>query len=275
MRVRKTHRRDRSEIHALVSRARHTSPALWNWEAHLTDGGFAVVEEGGRIEGALLASSDASPSAWVRLAAVGDTLDVGEWLDGSLPLVLTHLRALGRNELTWMDHERWAGPFLRPRGFAPLTDVITLTKTDHSMPVTRDPRIRLRPASPADFGAICAIDRSAFTPTWWRSEASVKRRAKTTSRFTVAECRGRVVGYAERELHFPTAHLNRLAVHPRDQRQGIGALLLKRALVLLWEKGVDAVSLNTQQSNHQSRRLYDRFGFRPTGDSATVWVMRL
>jgi ribosomal protein S18 acetylase RimI-like enzyme len=71
------------------------------------------------------------------------------------------------------------------------------------------------------------------------------------------------------------AHLNRIAVDPLQQGQGIGAVLLKHALVSLWRQGVETVSLNTQRSNRRSRRLYDRFGFQASGDSATVWVLRL
>ena len=91
----------------------------------------------------------------------------------------------------------------------------------------------------------------------------------------MAERSGSVVGYAEREHHPPTAHLNRIAVDPDYQGQAIGASLLKHVLVSLWESGAAAVSLNTQRTNQRSRRLYERFGFAPTGDSVTVWELHL
>jgi ribosomal protein S18 acetylase RimI-like enzyme len=83
-----------------------------------------------------------------------------------------------------------------------------------------------------------------------------------------------VIDYIERELHLPTAHLNRIAVTPRSQGQGVGAILLSSALRALWQSGARMVSIDTQGHNHHSRRLYDRFGFKTTGDVVAVWTLR-
>jgi len=275
MRVRETHPHDWPVIDALIKRARFTSPSFWRWEAHLSSEGFFVVETGGGVEGALLAVPDESPVAWVRLAAVSDNLEVGPWLDVSLPPVLGHLRNLGVRKLAWMDYSGWARPYLERRGFRPLTEVITLIKTDCAMPTVGAPPITLRPASKGDFAALAVIDHQAFTPPWWRSEASMQRRATRASRFILAERGHEVIGYVETELHPPMGHLNRIAVHPDHQGEGIGGLLLKRALLSLWRRGADRVSLNTQRSNKRSRHLYTRFGFEATGDSVTVWILQL
>ena len=275
MEVREAHPYDWRAIEALTRRTRFTSPALWQWEAHLTDQGFLVMEIEGRVEGALLATVDESPVAWVRLAAVGDHLDVGQWMDLSLPPIISHLRTLEVRELAWMDHGEWAWRSLERRGFQPRAEVITLRKTDHAVPTVDPPPIALRPASDADFAAIAAIDRRAFAPAWWRSEDSLRRRAAMASRFTVAERGDDVIGYAERELHPPAAHLNRIAVEPDHQGRNVGAFLLERALVSMWQRGAETVSLNTQRSNRRSRRLYESFGFEATGHCVTVWMLQL
>jgi ribosomal protein S18 acetylase RimI-like enzyme len=219
--------------------------------------------------------------AWTRLAAVDASLDVARWLDLSLPPILDLLGNRGVCELAWMDHGDWGWAYLQAQGFSPLVEVITLTKTDHRLPDAPLGRtvapnasgITLRSATDADLAAIVAVDRAAFEPHWWRSEATLRRRAATASRFTVAECRGELIGYTERELHLPTAHLNRIAIHPRSQGRGIGAILLRHVLHTMWQSGVRTVSLNTQQHNLRSRRLYERFGFKTTGDSVTVWTL--
>jgi ribosomal protein S18 acetylase RimI-like enzyme len=275
MEIRDARPQDLRAIEALTKRTRFTSAPLWRWKAHLAGEGFVVVEIDDRIEGMLLATADESPVAWVRMAAVSDELDVLEWINASLPPILDHLRGQQVRELAWMDHDQWAEVSLQSYGFRPRTEVITLHKTDRKMPEIQRPLVALRPVSDADFSVIAAIDRKAFAPTWWRSEASMRRRGATTSRFTVAEHGDDVIGYVEREAHPPMAHLNRIAVDPLQQGQGIGAVLLKHALVSLWRQGVETVSLNTQRSNRRSRRLYDRFGFQASGDSATVWVLRL
>jgi ribosomal-protein-alanine N-acetyltransferase len=289
---------DRPAIEALVNAAYYTTPALWRWDRHLPDEGFIVVEGGthgkrgriNRIRGALLASSDASSVAWIRLAAVDHDLDIGRWLDLSLPPILRTLSDRGVRELAWMDHGEWAHTYLKTRGFSPLMDVITLSKTDRHLPeppvvsmsrakprdlVEPTPqRIILRPATDADLAAIVSIDRAAFEPHWWRSEATLRRMAATASRFTVATWGGKVVGYTEQELHPPAAHLNRIAIHPRIQGRGAGKVLLHNVLSALWQSGARTVSLNTQRHNQRSRRLYHRFGFQPTGDVVTVWTLR-
>lgn len=276
VKVRQAHVTDWPAIQALIRSAGKTLPVLWDWEAHLTDECFVVADKENRLVGAFLASSDETPVAWVRLAAAADALDIRRWLALSLPPILERLRIRGVHELAWMDHAEWAAPYLETHGFRRLAEVVTLAKTIHEAPRTRRQRIvTLRAGSVVDAAAIAAIDRAAFTRYWWRSEATVRRRAATPCRFTVAECKKRVVGYAELELQPPAAHLNRIAVAPDYQEQGIGASLMSSVLHSLWRSGAQTVSLNTQRHNARSRRLYERFGFSETGDAATVWTLRL
>lgn len=275
MKVREARRGDWPAIEALVREARHTSSSLWERGAFRADEGCVLVEDENRIRGVLFASADESPVAWVRLAAVDDGLCIGRWLDLSLPRLLTGLRALSVRELAWIDAGGWEGPYLITRGFTQLTEIITLVKTDRHTPESTAPGITVRPARTADSAAIAAIDRVAFAPYWWRSEASVRRRVARASWFIVGELNGRVVGYAEWESHLPVAHLNRIAVHPDERGRGIGGRLLSDALGTVWQNGVEEVSLNTQRHNRPARRLYEGFGFQPSGDIVTVWTLQL
>jgi GNAT superfamily N-acetyltransferase len=262
-------------IETLSQRARRTLPWLSHWEECLTEDPFIVIERDGAVIGSLLARSDGSPVAWVRLAAVDDALDVDEWLRLALPPVLDGLRRRGTHRLAWMDYEGWAGPYLRARGFEELTQVITWAKLDRTLPNIRAADARLRPASDADVPAAVTVDRAALDPHWWHSEATMRHRIAAPSHFAVAEVAGAVVGYAEGELYLPQAHLNRIAVHPDHQGHGIGASLLHDALRAFWRRGSERVTLNTQSDNRRSQRLYRRFGFEPTGDVMTAWELRL
>jgi ribosomal-protein-alanine N-acetyltransferase len=275
VKVREAYLWDWPAIEILVRRARHTSPSLWEWKAFRTDVGCVLIEEKNLVRGVLFASSDESPVAWVRLAAVEDDLSIGRWLDLSLPKLLMDLQALAARELAWLDCGEWARSYLATRGFRQLTQIITLAKTIRDTPELTAAGVTIRPARKADFGAVVSVDRAAFSPYWWRSEATVRRRAATASRFTVAEYHGRVVGYTEWESHLPDGHLKRIAVAPDDQGRGIGALLLNDVLRTLWQHGIEEISLNTQVHNHRARRLYECFGFRPTGDPVTVWRLHL
>lgn len=275
MRVREANLCDWPAIETFVKRVPYTSLSLWDWKAFLRNASCVLTEERDCIRGVLFASSDESPVAWVRLAAVEDHRDVGQWLDLSLPRLVSDLQALAVREVAWMDFDEWAGLYLLTHSFRPLTEVITLAKTDRDVPVTAEVGALVRPVRKADFEPIVAIDRAAFTPYWWRSEATVERGAATGSTFAVAEWQGRVVGYAEWESHPPAAHLNRIAVRPDDQGRGIGQLLLSDTLHTMWQRGVEEISLNTQRHNRRARRLYDYFGFRPTGDMVRVWALHI
>lgn len=266
-------------IERLNQRARRTLPRLWWWEEHLADDLFVVVEREGIVAGALFAWPDESPVAWVRLATLDNGLDADEWLNLALPLILGGLRRRGTQALAWMGYGGWAGPYLKARGFEPLTEVITLAKFDRALPDTSGTNARLRPVSDADIPAVVAVDRAAFTPHWWHSEATMRRRVAASSHLAVAQVAGKVVGYVEGELRqepgLTAAHLNRIAVHPDHQHHGVGALLLRGALHAFWKRGTERVTLNTQTDNHFSLRLYRRFGFEPAGDSMTVWELEL
>jgi ribosomal-protein-alanine N-acetyltransferase len=275
MEVRKARPGDWLTIEALHQGADRTLPRLWWWEEHLTHDLFIVIEHEGIVVGALFAWPDESPAAWVRLAALDDALDVGEWLDLTLPPVLDGLRRRGTQNLAWMDYGGWAGPYLRARGFKRLADVTTLVKFDRALPDTHATDARLRPGSDADVPAVVAMERAAFTPHWWHSEATMRRRIAASPHFAIAEVEGEVVGYAEGELHLPAAHLNRIVVHPAHQRRGIGASLLGHALHAFWQRGAEQVTLNTQADNRRSQRLYRRFGFEPMGELTTTWELQL
>ena len=134
---------------------------------------------------------------------------------------------------------------------------------------------QLRPAERDDIPAIVTVDRAAFTPHWWHSGTTLQRRAAASPYFIVAELDGRIVGYAEGEAHPPLAHLNRIAVCPHHQGQGIGASLLSHILHTFWDEDCHQITLNTQSDNQFSQRLYSRFGFRPVGDSTEAWDLRL
>lgn len=266
---------DWDDVKALAITASYRSPDLGPWEGSLRAPGFVVAELDGKLAGALLARMDVGPVAWVRMAAATEHLPLADWILASLSAVRAPLTKAGADTLAWMDSEGWTGPILRRHGFQTATRVITLAKTDRTTPRLNPVQATLRSATKPDYGTVAAIDRAAFDPLWWRSEESVCRHAATASRFLVAELRGMVVGYAEREQHACQGHVNRLAVSPSQQARGIGGALLRATLERLWDGGAEIVSLNTQATNHASRRLYERFGFVPTGDSATVWALAL
>jgi ribosomal protein S18 acetylase RimI-like enzyme len=76
-------------------------------------------------------------------------------------------------------------------------------------------------------------------------------------------------------LYFDGGHLARLAVLPAARSQGVGRMLVTSMLHHFWRRGVFGVTVNTQESNIASQRLYTRLGFERTGFDLPVWLARL
>ncbi|MCD6290405.1 MAG: GNAT family N-acetyltransferase, partial [Anaerolineae bacterium] len=123
--------------------------------------------------------------------------------------------------------------------------------------------------------ALVALDTDAFSPLWRLTSREMVEFLVTSGHFVVAERSGEVVGYACSNVQRDVGQVYRLAVHPDEQGQGIGQILLADALSYCQNAGAFLVMLNTQQSNRQSERLYRRFGFQPTSQRIPVMMGRI
>lgn len=270
--VRKARPEDLPEVRALQRRTRFKMPCPWRCEecqafpAHL----YVSFDERG-MRGAICTWPDGAPVARVRMVALESDTRTPCWLGLVLSCALAELNKVGVRELTWIDYEGWAARYLPRGGFVLLERVITLAKFDYLLPELAACDVLLRASSEQDVPGILAVDRAAFPPHWWNGEMTIRRGVTVSPYFVVAEVKGEIVGYATGDMHRPLAHLNRIAVTPTHQGRGIGSQLLRDALLAFWAWGAEEVTLNTQQSNRTSQRLYKRFGFEPTGESATVW----
>jgi [ribosomal protein S18]-alanine N-acetyltransferase len=72
-----------------------------------------------------------------------------------------------------------------------------------------------------------------------------------------------------------TGQIIRLAVHPGAQRQGIGRALLNDGLAYCHANHARRVTINTQESNAASLRLYEQSGFRRIGRRVPLLVRPL
>jgi ribosomal-protein-alanine N-acetyltransferase len=93
--------------------------------------------------------------------------------------------------------------------------------------------------------------------------------------FAVAELASRIVGYAYSSLTGRHGHISRIAVDPAYQGQGIGIRLLSETIRFFEQNRAFGITLNTQQDNARSRRLYEWFGFKLLGDEAYLFTRPL
>ncbi len=108
------------------------------------------------------------------------------------------------------------------------------------------------------------LDHRAFPWLWWNSRAEFENYAES---FGVNIYLGRndsnqAVSYIGVTRFRNWGHLDRIAVDPSVQGQGLGLESLDWAVRLLGESGARRIGLSTQARNLQSRRLYEGYGFQ-------------
>jgi GNAT superfamily N-acetyltransferase len=126
-----------------------------------------------------------------------------------------------------------------------------------------------------DHPAVLAVDAAAFLPFWQLDETTLVEAltATRTSRLRVADDeRGRIIGYAICGRSATRGYVQRLAVHPDHEGEGVAAALLVDGLQWLARWGAHDALVNTQQGNERSLRLYLRTGFEP--EPAGLAVLR-
>jgi ribosomal-protein-alanine N-acetyltransferase len=132
--------------------------------------------------------------------------------------------------------------------------VTTVSSDDH-------PGLSIREAQRADLLAVYQIETDAFPQPW---PFGAFEQYLGQSGFLVATdsaVKGYVVGDRVLNHGRPVGHIKNLAVHEDARGQGIGKLLLARAIDTLDEQGVDAYKLEVREGNERARALYRSCGF--------------
>jgi ribosomal protein S18 acetylase RimI-like enzyme len=127
-----------------------------------------------------------------------------------------------------------------------------------------DSPARSRPGRPWHDAAVLEVDRRAFSG-FWRFDRLALKEAKTATpsrRFRVARLNGDIVGYAVTGRAGPRGYLQRLAVDPAVQGQGVGSMLVNDSFDWLRRRGAEETLVNTQETNETALRLYERLGYR-------------
>ena len=172
---------------------------------------------------------------------------------------------LGADLMVIMENDERRRPsFYRAIDFEHLEDVITMELDGPSVDAPVAGNLEFVPVQPetGHYDAIRGIDDLAF-PWLWRNGpiefASYIRMPDV--RIFIGLLDGRPVSYVGLTLYNDWGHLDRIAVRPTAQGQGVGAQTLAFACRLMARSGADSIALSTQGHNTQSRRLYERFGF--------------
>lgn len=159
----------------------------------------------------------------------------------------------------------------RASGFVVTEHLHLLAHDLRQLPAAEPPAGLLRRAARRDRDLVLALDHLAFDPFWRLDDAGLDEAIAATphTRFRVAiAADGEGVGaYAITGRAGRRGYLQRLAVHPDEQRHGLGTILVSDALRWLRRWRADRAMVNTQLANDGALALYERLGFRrePSG----------
>ncbi|MCU1366733.1 MAG: acetyltransferase [Ilumatobacteraceae bacterium] len=150
----------------------------------------------------------------------------------------------------------------------------------------RSRRLRTR-----EFEAAAAVDLAAFTNVWAidtdgiieTCSATPAHRARTIDRWGTSgdagagaiDDHGGLAGYAITGRADHHGYLQRLAVHPSSQGQGVGLALTLDSLIWMQRRRLTRAVVNTHADNAVALNLYQRVGFRILPQGLTVLVRRL
>lgn len=246
----------------------------------LASGACTVALDGDALAVFLCVSLNRARWAYLRGLVIADGWRTDQALAAVLEPAAGRLRAAGATHLAVYGTELWLQPPLLRAGFERSEWIVTLERHPRPLADLRPGPVQIRPVQPGELGQLVALDAATFDPPYQLASGELIELMVTCGHFVVAESAADagpagLVGYACADVLGDTGQIIRLAVHPNAQHQGIGRALLNAGLAYCSAAGARRVTINTQESNATSLRLYEQFGFRRVGGRVPLLVRTL
>ncbi len=259
----------------------HLHPDYSTFEDWLASPAALIQTRDDSVRGLLVAHFDPPPIAWLRVVVV-DQHEAAYPLRKLIAAARERLQDTDAQLLACLSSGRWLDEELPQFGFTVGQEIMGMEWEPSFRPQSHKarrsvskPNLTIRKVHAGDFAKLVEIEHAAFDdPLWWSSQKQMERAAQGAVNFDVVELDGEMVGFTfgawtgRRE-----AHIVRIAVVPTARGRGIGAALLDNALRQYEAESFQYVTLNTQVDNAVAHRLYERFGFKTTGDRFSIWVL--
>lgn len=273
---------DQAQVRRLLDESRRSFAAFGPEDLpQLLAGGVCMVALDGDTIGAFLCVSvNRAHWAYLRGVAIQNGWRTSEGLQAVLEPAIERLRRDGVTHLAVYGTALWLPPALLHAGFQRREWIISLERHPRSLPDLPAQPAQLRPVQPDDLGRLAALDSAIFEPPYQLASGELIELMVTCGHFVVAAGideagQAALLGYACADVLGDTGQIIRLAVHPGAQRQGIGRALLNQGLAYCHASGARRVTINTQESNQASLRLYEQIGFRRVGGRVPLLVRSL
>ena len=133
----------------------------------------------------------------------------------------------------------------------------------HDLESLPAPTHRTRRARNADRESVLRVDTAAFEEFWRLDAVGLDQAARATPRSHTRVTRGEpILGYGLFGRADDVGYVQRLAIRPDAQGQGLGPALLADGLRWFRAHNARSAFVNTQVDNDRALGLYERAGFR-------------
>lgn len=130
---------------------------------------------------------------------------------------------------------------------------------------------RIEKATNADRAAVLDLDARTFDDFWHLDDDGLQDAMDATPVARLRVIRDpHIIGYAVAGRAGNQGFLQRLAVDPDRQGEGLGSALVHDALHWMRRRGATVAWVNTQEANARALGLYRHLGFRPADHNLTV-----
>lgn len=277
--IRRAVAQDHRQLSSLLLHESNTHRHL-DWRAALDWIGvrnFWVLEENETIIAALACPEDPPDVAWIRLFShhahhAGPETWSALWEVASAEMV----SANPHTQVASIVMKHWFQSLLLSSGFEARQNIVLLDlHSENYRPTRINAQVRIRPMQTLDLPYVEQIDFAAFGAFWHNTADALQLAYGQAYHATVAEFDGQIVGYQISTGNPFGAHLARLAVRPEAQGRGIGSTLIHDLIQHGGALRSGRLSVNTQEDNSASLRLYQHLGFARTGEYYPVFVHSL
>lgn len=145
--------------------------------------------------------------------------------------------------------------------------------------------VRARPMTASDVERVAQLELESFTSPWKADTFEALLDRPAAEMWVLDHHKDGVVGYFVLWCILDQGELANIAITEAHRGTGYGALLLRQALEVARERGVEALYLEVRVSNEAASKLYGRFGFTQVGvrrnyydhpvEDGVVMVLRL
>lgn len=233
---------------------------------------FWLIEEDGRALAALACPPDPPGVAWIRLFTYEEQISASEAWFTLWGLAREEIARRGGALAAIIAMQTWMRDLIERTDFDWLQNIVMLEwHGKPALPPSLRAGLTLRPMTESDLPAVERVDTDAFDPLWRISLDNLQRAFRQSISATVIESGGDVLGYQLSTGKPAGAHLARLAVRKEAQGLGLGAALVADLIGQMRRRGANHISVNTQSDNHVSLALYQKLGFRRTGEQYPVY----